>query len=259
MKIIVTTTQSREAVDAVMNLFLEDFGLTYVPRCRKSLPVLMSENDADAIIVWEGNGPVLYIEDQKFFFHPSMAKNRISAMRHDLGYDVMARACAIEKGDSFLDCTLGMGADAIVASYLSGGKIVGLEKSPGICPVIKWGMRNYNSQMNWLIDAIHRIEVVQSDHLHFLQQQPDHSFDIIYFDPMFRRPLLTSEPLAPLRLLADPAPLSLEAVTEACRVARKRVVMKELVTSGEFERLGFKLFPGSKHNRIGYGYIEIDA
>jgi 16S rRNA G966 N2-methylase RsmD len=258
MEIIVTTTQSKEIPDKKMDLFLEDSGLTFVPRQRKSLPVLISENEAGAVVVWEDNGPVLYMEDQKFFFHPSMAKNRISGMRHDLGYDVMAKACGIEAGDSFLDCTLGMGADAIVASYLSGGKIVGLEKSPGISHVIKWGMRNYNSRMIWLNNAIHRIEVIQSDHLDFLKEQPDHSFDIIYFDPMFRRPLLNSQPLAPLRLLADPTPLSLEAVAEARRVARKRVVMKELVTSGEFERLGFKLFPGSKHNRIGYGYIDID-
>lgn len=258
MKIIVTTTQSKEVPDEIMDLFLEDSGLTFVPRHRKSLPVLISENDAGAVIVWEDNGPVLYMEDQKFFFHPSMAKNRISGMRHNLGYDVMAKACEIETGDSFLDCTLGMGADAIVASYLSGGKIIGLEKSPGICHVIKWGMHNYHSRMDWLNNAIHRIEVIQSDHLDFLKEQPDHSFDIIYFDPMFRRPLLTSQPLAPLRRLADPAPLSPEAVAEACRAARKRVVMKELVNSGEFQRLGFKLSPGSKHNRIGYGYIDIE-
>jgi predicted methyltransferase len=258
MKIIVTTTQSKDIPDKNIKLFLEDSGLTYIPRQRKSLPVLTAENGADAIIVWEDGRPLLYVDDQKFFFHPSMAKNRISGMRHGLGYDVMAKACGIETGDSFLDCTLGMGADAIVASYLSGGKIVGLEKSPGIYHVIKWGMRNYRSRMNWLEDAIHRIRVIPQDHLDFLKELPEHSFDIIYFDPMFRKPLLSSQPLAPLRLLADPAPLSPEAVSEACRAARKRVVMKELVTSGEFERLGFKLYPGSKHNRIGYGYIDID-
>lgn len=259
MNIIVTTTQSKDIPDDNLNIFLKDTGLNYVPRHRKSIPSLINENKASAIIVWENSRPILYMEDQKFFFHPSMAKNRISGMRHALSYDIMAKACGIETGDSFLDCTLGMGADAIVASYLSGtGKIVGLEKSPGIYHVIKWGMHNYQSQMNWLEQAIHRIQVTQSDHIDFLKAQPDRSFDIVYFDPMFRKPLLTSQPLAPLRLLADPAALSIEAVSEACRVARKRVVMKEQVTSGEFERLGFRLSPGSKHNRIGYGYTDID-
>jgi predicted methyltransferase len=205
MKIIITTTQSNVFPAPDLKAFIEDSGLEFAARQRKSLSTLMAENQAAALIVWENGRPVLYMEDQKFFFHPSMAKNRISGMRRGISYDVMAKACDLQQGDSFLDCTMGMGADTIVASYLSAGKVIGLEKSTGIYNVVKWGMRNYHSRMNWLDEAIHKIQVVQADHLDFLKQQSDSSFDIIYFDPMFRRPLLTSQPLAPLRLLADPA------------------------------------------------------
>lgn len=256
MKIIATTTQSINVPSQSMQYFLNEADIPYIPRQRKSLSSLRVETGAAAVIVWEETGPVLYIDDQKLFFHPSMAKNRLAAARKGMAEDVMARACSIKPGDSFLDCTLGMGADAIVASYFSRGQVTGLEKSPAIYYVIKWGMMNYHSQMTWLEDAIHRIQVVNADHHTFLKNQADDSFDIVYFDPMFRRPLLTSQPLAPLRLLADPAPLSDEAVAEACRVARKCVVMKE-TSAQELIRLGFEITPGSKHNKIEYGIIKV--
>ena len=75
--------------------------------------------------------------------------------------------------------------------------------------------------------ALRRIKVVNADYLDFLKRQPDKSFDSIYFDPMFRYPLTDSKNINPLRSVADHRPLSEEAVAEARRVARHRVVMKE--------------------------------
>ncbi|MGI5921520.1 MAG: class I SAM-dependent methyltransferase [Syntrophomonadaceae bacterium] len=259
MKIIITTTQSGTVADSEnLNKFICSSGFEFVSRERKSIKSLIEENQADAVAVWEPEGPVLYVENEKFFFHPSMAKNRITAYRNKNACDLMAKACAIKPGNDFLDCTLGLGADAIVASYFSQtGRVVGLEVSPGIYEIVKWGMKLYCSRMTWLNEAIHRIEIVHSDHYDYLRRQEDNSFDIVYFDPMFRQPLLHSEALAPLRKLADHSPLQKEAVLEACRVARRRVVMKEQADSQEMERLGFKKVPGSKHNPIGYGVIEV--
>jgi 16S rRNA G966 N2-methylase RsmD len=259
MKIIVTTTQSGR-VNNINDLdkFASESGFDFVSRDRKGIPILAQENQADGVIVWEPNGPVLYLGDKKFFFHPSMAKNRITAFRKQNAHDLMVRACGLESGDDFLDCTLGLGADAIVASYFSdSGRVVGLEVSPGIYEVVKWGMKFYQSRMPWLNQTINRIEVYNYDHYSYLQQQADASFDIVYFDPMFRKPILHSEALAPLRELADHSPLEHDSIVQACRVARKRVVMKERRDSGEMERLGFKIITGSKYNPIGYGIIEI--
>jgi 16S rRNA G966 N2-methylase RsmD len=259
MKIIVTTTQSGRVNNTDdLDKFLSESGFDFIYRNHKGINILAKENNADGVIVWEPKGPVLYLEDKKFFFHPSMAKNRITAFRKQNTQDIMVRACSIEPGDDFLDCTLGLGADAIVASYFSGrGRVVGLEISPGIYEVVKWGMKLYRSRMPWLNQTIHRIEVYKFDHYSYLKQQADASFDIVYFDPMFRKPILHSEALAPLRELADHSQLEPNTIAEACRVARKRVVMKELVDSGEMERLGFKKVSGSKHNPIGYGFIDI--
>jgi 16S rRNA (guanine1516-N2)-methyltransferase len=74
---------------------------------------------------------------------------------------------------------------------------------------------------------------------------------------MFFRPVLHSQPLSPLRQLADHAALNPGSVREACRVARRRVVLKSQAAEGEFERLGFARVVGSKHNPIAYGIIAI--
>ena len=118
-------------------------------------------------------------------------------------------------------------------------------------------MKLYNSQISWLDEAIKRIEVVNSEHYNFLRNLPDNSYDIVYFDPMFRKPLLKSQPILPLRSLANKQPLNKAAVEEACRVARKRVVIKELAAGNEFERLGFKPIIRSKHRKIAFGVIEV--
>lgn len=259
MKIIVTTTQSgRLNNNEDLDKFVSESGYDFISRNHKGILILAQENQADGVIVWQPEGPVLYLEDKKFFFHPSMAKNRITFFRKQNAHDIMAEACKIVPGDDFLDCTLGLGADAIVASYFChSGRVVGLEVSIPIYEVIKWGMKLYQSKMPWLNQAVHRIEVCNYDHYTYLKQQADASFDIVYFDPMFRKPILHSEALAPLRELADHSPLEPDTIVQACRVARKRVVMKEQADSGEIERLGFKKAPGSKNNPIGYGIIEV--
>ena len=57
--------------------------------------------------------------------------------------------------------------------------------------------------MPWLNQAVNRVEVITTDHQTYLQRQPDNSYDIVYFDPMFSRPVLHSQPISPLRKLAN--------------------------------------------------------
>jgi 16S rRNA G966 N2-methylase RsmD len=118
-------------------------------------------------------------------------------------------------------------------------------------------MKMYTGNMPWLNHAIKQIGVINSDNKSFLGQQPDKSYDIIYFDPMFPRPLLNSQPISPLRKIANYDKLDRNTINEACRVARKRVVLKTLASGGEIERLGFNKVIGSKHNPITYGVIDV--
>ena len=258
MKFVITTPQSIDSVSETMAQFVNAGQLEYVPRLKGSLNKIAAEHDADGVIVWETTGPILYIEDEKLFFHPSMAKCRIAAYRKKKQEDIMIKACQLERGDSFLDCTLGMGADSIVAAYFSEtGKITGLESQAVIAQVMNWGMKMYEGQMVWLNKAIKHIEIINCDHKSFLSQQPDRSYDIVYFDPMFSQPIFNSQPISPLRKLANHDHLDKTIIQTACRVAKKRVVLKTQAADIEIERLGFSRVIGSKHNPIVYGVIDV--
>lgn len=257
MKFVVTTTQSTDSVSETMAQFINESQFEYAPRLRGSLVKIAAENGADGVIVWEATGPILYIGDKKLFFHPSMAKCRIAAYRKKEQEDIMIKASQLQQGDSFLDCTLGMGADSIVAAYFSEtGKITGLESQAVIAQVMSWGMKMYDGQMPWLNKVIKNIEIINCDHKLYLCQQPDKSYDIVYFDPMFTQPIFHSQPISPLRKLANHDHLDRKVIKEACRVAKKRVVMKTQAVDEELERLGFNKVIGSKHNPIIYGVIE---
>lgn len=259
MQVIATTTLSQNSVSDNFQAFLEESGIPLVRREPPSLEELIKIHSAEGVVVWQESGPVLYIQGEKFYFHPSMAKNRLAMWRKKGIPDSLATVCGFTGSDRVLDSTLGLGADAIVASFFNpAGEVVALESSPAIAFVIKWGMRLYQSRMPWLDEAIHRIKVVHAEHGKYLADQADKSFDIVYFDPMFRKPQLKSQALAPLRLLANHVPLSEPIISEAMRVARKRVVIKEMFSSGELERLGCQHILGSANNKIRYGIIETD-
>lgn len=259
MKIIATTSQSVSLPSIHLQAFLKEAGIEFVPRRRQSLPSLLQQNTADAVIVWQDRqGPILHYGGQILYFHPSMAKVRIAAYRKKSQNDPLIQAAGVWPGDAILDCTLGLGADSIVLAYFAHpGRVVALESSSAIACTVKWGMQMYRSGMDWLDQAIHQVEVQHEDHLTYLRQTPDKSFDIVYFDPMFRQPLLKSQPLTPIRELGNPAPLEPDAIHEAVRVARRRVVMKERSNSEEFDRLGFDRVLGSPHNAVHYGIIDI--
>jgi 16S rRNA (guanine1516-N2)-methyltransferase len=257
MILIVTTSQSVKKESEILKEFIKETEIEYVPRNRKSIAALAAEYDSQGVVVWHDQGPILHIGEEKLFFHPSMAKNRLASYRKYQIEDSLIKACEIKNSDSFLDCTLGMGADAIVASYFSDKPVLGLESSYPIAMIIKWGMKTYRNKISWLTEPIKKIEVCHCNHYEFLKEMKDDSFDIVYFDPMFRQPLMASEPINALRTIADPSPVTRETIAEACRVARNKVVMKEQVKSSEFEKLDFKKVLHSPHNRIGYGIITV--
>ncbi|MGE5371111.1 MAG: class I SAM-dependent methyltransferase [Solirubrobacterales bacterium] len=254
----VTATRAKTADEGEIRRFAEDLGLSYIPRENRSLDTLKSEHAADWIIVWEPEGPVLIRDGTRFFYHPSMAKNRIAGIRQGRE-DLMIKAMGLGSGMSVLDCTLGLGADALVAAYIAGpeGEVTGLEGSRVVAGIVRWGAKLYRKGPGWLQDVIPRLQVIWSDHLAYLKLLPDRAFDIVYFDPMFRQPIHESNAIAPVRGLARPEAVTPEAIREAARVARRRVVMKERCGSSEFERLGFQQVTAGTQSLIAYGTQEV--
>ena len=73
---------------------------------------------------------------------------------------------------------------------------------------------------------------------------------------MFRHAITKSSAINPLRPVANKNPVTVEAVQEACRVAKNFVVMKENAKSGEFSKLGFEIADGGKYSSISFGIID---
>lgn len=257
-RFIMTSSQRGTEVPEAGRTMAQSLGIEVVKRERRSISSLEQHYCADGVIVWQETGPIVHIAGQKFFFHPSMAKARISMLKKGLIQDPLLAAMDIEPGDSVLDCTLGLGADAIVASFAVGekGKVTGIEKSPLVAAIVAYGLAHYSTEIKNLSAAMKRIQVINAEHLNYLSGLPDQAYDIVYFDPMFRNPVNTSTGIKPMRLLADPDPLTCQAISEGLRVARKRVVVKERQGSPEFNRLGCERVEGGASSPIAYGIWE---
>jgi SAM-dependent methyltransferase len=215
-------------------------------------------------------GIFLETNEVRFSFHPSMALIRLIQLSRGEP-DRFLKATGLKPGDTFLDATLGLGTDALVAAQQvgDGGHVIGIEHSPLLAALIQEGLstmvegplprvENPDKANAWLAlsQAARRIEVQWGDHLRILKQYPASSVDVIYFDPMFRHTREQSASIRPLHHFSNTQPLQKEAILEACRVAKKRVVLKERKGSSEFSRLGFTIHEGGKYSNVDYGIIE---
>jgi hypothetical protein len=232
-------------------------GISNVPRGNDSLEELRAAYNADAVLVARRGLLTLVTAEGELFFHPGMAHLRIKNFLLGHG-DHLVTALGLTAGMHVLDCTLGTGADAIVESFAVGeaGTVTALESNPLIAAVIADGLAHATGDNYDMHAAMRRVIVHNTDALAFLQAAADDSYDVVYFDPMFRRPLHESAGMNALRSIADMRALTEETIVEARRVARRRVVMKERRESAEFERLGFTRFMGGKYSRIAYAVMD---
>lgn len=254
---VVTTTQ--RAGDDMAQKAAEVscwLGVPFLERNKEPLDVISRGWQVNVLVVGS-SGLKLVTPEGSFAFHPGMSKLRIQKLARGEG-DALITALDVRKGSTVLDCTLGLGADAVVASYVagSGGLVVGLEGVPLLATIIEAGLGSYSDEDIALNEAMRRVKVLCRDHREYLCGLPDNSFDVVYFDPMFRQPVHRSSAMAPLRRIADPAALKPESIIEAARVATQRVVMKETRNSSEFARLGFRQVTGGRYSPVAYGIIN---
>ena len=87
-----------------------------------------------------------------------------------------------------------------------------------------------------------------------LRAMPTGSADVVYFDPMFTRPVKADTSFETLRPLAHHEALSSAAIAQARRVARRLVLVTDQPASGELERLGLRVVWNGQRKR--YGAIE---
>lgn len=215
-------------------------------------------------------GTFLETEEIRFNFHPNMALIRLIQLGRGES-DRFLSATELQQGDTFLDATLGLGTDALVAAWKVGneGRVIAIEHSAILAALIREGLsslahgllpsvKNPEKAKAWLAlaEAARRIEVLWGDHKDFLANSESASVDVIYFDPMFRHTREQSSSIRPLHQLSNPQPLQKDVIFHANRVARKRVVLKERKESDEFSRLGFSVNEGGRYSQVDYGIIQ---
>jgi 16S rRNA (guanine1516-N2)-methyltransferase len=220
-----------------------------------SLDSMLQKLQVEALLIATDRGPHVYSRGGDFFYHPGMGILRWKKLFNQQGTsaDHFVEAIALQAGQRYLDATLGLAGDALIASHLVGaqGQVMGLEASPLLYFVVSRGLKAYPSRLENLAADLQRIQTVLTDSLNYLRQQPADSFDVVYFDPMFRFPVKAASGMKPLRPLALELPLNLETVEEALRVA-PRVVIKER-GSKILQQLGCQKFTGGRYSSVVYG------
>ncbi len=256
--IVSTSIKPPEADVAKAKELAAELDARYVPRRSESLAGMRRKRGENRLLIVSSEGLKYYEDDAPaFYYHPSMAFVRVKRLRRGES-DPLIDQSGCEPGDRVLDCTAGLCADALVFSYAVGeqGSVTALESEPLLHAIVREGLAAYKTRLPDVDAALRRIRAERIHHLDKLAGLPDDSFDIVYFDPMFRRPLHDSSALEPLRSVANPEALSEEAVRHAVRVARKSVMLKEHKMSGEFERLGFRRLQPNKTSTTTYGVIS---
>jgi 16S rRNA (guanine1516-N2)-methyltransferase len=221
---IVTTPRRRADLNAKARETAERLGLPFVIRDEDSFDTVFEQTGAEAIYVETDDYPLIHTHAGQLFFHENTAGRRTT---HTGKPDALLRALETRPGDHILDATLGLACDAlVVATSLGDGKLTGIESNPLLADLVRRGFKNYTFKKKHLKGAADKIEVVCSDHTEFMRSRGDGEFDLVYFDPMFPLTVKASPMMQRVRALADKTPLSREALDEAVRVARRRVVVK---------------------------------
>ncbi|SHN18103.1 class I SAM-dependent methyltransferase [Gracilibacillus kekensis] len=256
--IITTASRKQFKLERDAKALANQYHLQYVVRNQRSLRKLKQEYKTDILVFSHDE---LYISpidsDEKIFFHPNLSM--IRAKRFIKGErEPFLEVTKLKQGMSFLDCTLGLAADSIIASIAVGnsGRVIGVEASKMISMIVKEGLMRFESSLDFFDQAMRNIEVHNEDHYHFLKNAATKSIDVIYFDPMFQQEIKESDGIAPLRMIAVNTDLTNKILSEARRVAKQRIVLKDHWQSERFRHYGF-----TRHIRktaqFHYGTIEL--
>lgn len=235
----------------------ETLGYPVINRKKRSIVRMQEEYGAACLIAGKDRFELYRIGMEKpFFFHPNSAAFR--AKRLLAGEtDPLIEVAKLQRGMTFLDCTLGLASDSIIASLIVGerGWVTGVEMDRDIAFITERGLRSFPSDSVELTDAMRRVHVIQSDAVAFLASQREASWDVVYVDPMFSTPISESTNFTPLRQVGTQSSLTQEWMEQAFRVCKERVIVKNQFDSPVFTQFGLEQFirPNTKFH---FGAIE---
>lgn len=253
------TTAGRPDADSValVEEAAERLRVPVVERKKRSIPKLQDIYQADVLVA--GKDRYSFYKRgsaEPFFFHPNSATYRLKRMMKG-EVDPLVAAAGLVAGDSFLDCTLGLGSDAIVAANVVGaaGRVQGIEADAVVAFLTETGLTRFPIDFPLLQEAMGRIEVIHSEAVEFLKSCPSDSWDVVFLDPMFTTPIEESSNFEVLREMGADFRVTDEWVREALRVCRRRVVLKDHYESPVFARFGFvqQIRP---YTKVHYGVLD---
>ena len=246
--IITTSLRENEALIARAQELAYELGADYQPRRKLSLAKCLERFGA-FYLLYEDRLSFVNVNGSELSFHPDTAVLRIKAP-HDALISLLGQS-----PKSILDTTMGLASDSLVMTAV-GNKVTALESQEVIFQVVSRGLATYQTDDKRLEKAMRSIKAIKSDSLSFLKSQADHSFDIIYADPMFSETIKESENLQAIKPLANGSRLTEEWLDEAKRVAREKIIIKAHFLDPIFEELGFErqVRPNQK---LHYGFMDL--
>ena len=262
----ITTSKARGkhglGLSDAAKLLAEHLSISILSRDNKGVDKLMTQHMLEVLLIEEENALTAHWADgQTLVYHPGMAVPRIRHIK-DGASELLIEVLGIASGDAVLDCTMGMASDTVTISYALGadGTITALESSPVIYAVTAYGLQHWNwqNESKTMRQAMERIVPIYTSYDVYLHQlheaaniAQDKQYDVIYFDPMFERPIAESSGIAPLRRVADYMPLTQDTLELARGLCRKRVVVKH--REGTLKHLHFDEILGGKYSNLAYG------
>lgn len=255
--IITTAGRTNEEMIERAIKISEELSIEYIDRKKRSVLAIQELKSDDCIVVGKERLELYPLgESEPFFFHPNSAMFRVKRLINGES-DPFIDAANLSRGKTFLDCTLGLASDSIVASFVSGaeGHVTGIEGNRYLAYLVKNGLLSWDSAISEMNDAMRKIEVIGGRSLHFLETLPDNSYDIVYFDPMFEERILESDGIKALSRFAIYEDLTDKLIDEALRVAKERVLLKDHFRSSRFDKYNFEVFI-RKTSKFHFGVLK---
>lgn len=267
---VVPSLKAKEKLQCEGKAWAESQGFAYVLRGKRTIQDLMDEYGED-FLVYSSRGPQIDRPEGSHFFSLNMAELRIQNLRKGQRDHLLEALMGVKEYDlrpaaaqppiSVLDCTCGFGADAAVASFglPAGSRVDALEVSPLLEAVTAWGFSHFVHKKDDVTAVLRRISLRCGDYRDYLLSDEGPVYDVLYFDPMFQRPVEASCQFQPVRAIMEHGGLTRDLIERALQKARRRVVIKER----DFRQL-CRDFPdvtlyGGKYSRIGYAVLECDS
>ena len=256
--IVTTAGRTNETMVELAKKTAVELNIPFYERKKRSIAMIQEQMNEDILVVGKNRIEIHPLHgDEPLFFHPNSAMFRMKRIMNG-EHDPFINPSGIKQGSTILDCTLGLGSDSIVASFVVGelGNVTSLEGNKYLYYLLKGGLKSWDTGYPDLNKALSRIDVIHDTYERYLAKCPSKSVDVVYFDPMFEETIEESEGIKGLRHFAIYTTLSSEVIENAKRVAREKVVLKDHWKSEQFERYGFNVMK-RKTAKFHFGVIDV--